>query len=122
MRQAMHIHPFPDDRTDPHARIQRAVWILEDDLQLTSLAPQRFSVESQEVLSRKVDRSRRRLEQAQDEAPEGRFSTTGLADDAERFTVRQIEAHPVDGAQKNGSPPQRPRSHGEMLAQIPNAQ
>src|SRR4051812_44525549 len=86
-----------DDRADRLARVQGRVRVLEDHLHV---APQRLELRARlvrDVLAAVDQLAARRLEQPRDEAGRRRLAAAGLADDAERLALDDVEAHAVDG-------------------------
>ncbi len=112
---------FFDDVADAHARVERGVRILEDDLHLATRLAQAIAGEAQHVFPLKANFSRCRFDEPQDAAAGGRLATAGFTDQAERFAGIDREADPVDGA--NGcrpSPAEKPLRTREFLHQIPD--
>jgi hypothetical protein len=87
---------FGDDVPDGHARIQRCVGILEDDLQLAACLPHLPPVRFRQVLALEDDRAFGRLQQLQDAVAGRRLTRAGLADEPERLAGMHIERDVVD--------------------------
>ena len=85
---------------DRHARIERGVGILEDDLKPAAMAPQLIGIEHKRILAVVQHAPARRPHQAHDAARERRLARAGLADDAKRLALRNPESHAVHGADK----------------------
>src|SRR6516225_4370650 len=71
LHQAMNGQRLAYDRADCHARIERGIRILENDLHVAAQRPQLGPVERRDVRTLKPHLARGRLNQAQDAAPGG---------------------------------------------------
>ena len=60
-----------DDLAHSHARIQRGIGILENNLQVTTLGTHRRVREMSEILAAEQNLARRRLRKAQDRTAQG---------------------------------------------------
>src|SRR5262249_37515510 len=85
------------DRTDRHARIERGIRILKNDLHVAAQGPQLRSVERCDVRTLKPPLARGRLSQAQDTAPGGGLAAAGFAHQTQGLPRAYLEAHVVDG-------------------------
>src|SRR5678816_3945501 len=86
--------------SDRHARIERGVWVLEDDLHL---APQRLELGGRrvrEVLAGEADLAGGRLLETQDEPANGGLSAAGFADQSQGLAGENVEADVLDGAHR----------------------
>ena len=97
----MDVERLGDDRADGHARIERGVGVLEDDLHVAAAAgasrPCRARRRSSPI---EAALARGRLDQPQQQARQGRLAAAGFADDAQRLAGGQRQAHIVDGADR----------------------
>ena len=86
-----------DDVADRHPGVERGVGVLEDDLDVATqpahLAPGRAAP----VGTLEDDLARGGLLEAHEQPAQRGLATAGLADDAERLALVQVEAHAVDG-------------------------
>src|SRR3546814_3923291 len=89
-------HRLGDDLADLHARIQRAVRILEDDLDLLAKQVQALAVEVRELHAVDDVLAGGLLLELQDAAAGRRLAAAGLAHQAERFALPHGEADVVD--------------------------
>ena len=89
---------FCNDVADLHARIQRRIWILKDDLHLVSQFAQLALAHCGNVASLKFNVTTRWFDEPQQAAAGSRFTTSGLAHQTESLAARDIERHAVDGA------------------------
>ena len=92
----MDVDRLGDDVADLHARIERAVGVLEDHLNPPAQAIEALAVEVRQVcaierISPAVGRSSCRMQR-----PVRGLAATGLADEAERLAAANVEAHAVD--------------------------
>ena len=88
-----------DDVFDRHARIERAIRVLEDDLHGAPFRPHGLHVERGNISPIEQDGAVGGLDQADQRAAERRLAATGLADETERFAGHDIEVHAVHRAQ-----------------------
>src|SRR6185437_5219923 len=107
-----------NDLADPHARAERAVRILEDDLHLAPVAHQFLAVQLAYILTVKADGAAGRILLEQDQLGRRGLAAAGLADDAQglAFADHKIDAvdrlDPADLATRK-----HPRVDGEMLGE-----
>ncbi len=94
------VHPqrLGQDFADGHARIERGVGVLEDDLHVPAQPAQLVLVEVGDLLALEAHRARRRVHQAQDQASGGRLAAAGFADQRQRLAAGDLEADVLDGA------------------------
>src|SRR6266567_7642067 len=107
---------------DGHARIERRVRVLEDDLQRASPRAQALRVECEKVFALELDRSRGRLDQTQDQPAGGRLPATRLADQRQRLAFADLEVDAVDGTHGPALAPEDAVAQREMLDELPDAQ
>ena len=96
-----------DARADAPARIERGERILEHHLDTAPAFPQLPPPQLREVRAADPNAARVGSEEPGDQAGDGRFSRTGFADEAERFSSADGEAHiahRVDDALAGKSP------------------
>ena len=98
-----------------HARIERRVRVLEDDLHLAARTGASPRAPSAVIRAVDSDRARRRLDQPQDRLAGGRLAAAGLADEAERLACRDREADAVDRVDLSGQAPEHALPHREVL-------
>jgi len=92
--QPVDVERLADDVGDGHARVQGRIRVLEHHLhvapvQVDVLTVDRVPVEEHLAGGRRV--------QVDQRAADGRLSAAGLADEAERLALVDLEAHAVDG-------------------------
>src|SRR5262249_11537345 len=92
-REAMDLDSLGDDAADPHARVERSVRVLEDDLHLAPQAPELAPREIGEPPAVEHDLARARLDEAEQKASERRLAAARFPDDAERFALVDRQAH-----------------------------
>ena len=95
--EAMDQQRLLDARADPHARIERGVRVLKDDLHVAPASAQGFWRQTQQVLAVEQELAAGRLDQAQHGARERRLAATGFADDADGLAACLGKAHAVHG-------------------------
>ena len=111
-----------DDVADGHARVERCVRVLEDDLHLAANVAQLPPRQVRDVTTVELDLARRRISQPDQRAREGRLATPGLADEPERLpgVDRQIDA--VDGMDVPDRALHDPGADREMLVEVFDAE
>jgi hypothetical protein len=95
--QPVDLQRFADDVADRHARVERGVRVLEDDLHLFAQRTQRGPAQAGDVAPIERDAAGRRVGQAQDHAAGGRLARARLADETQRFAAADVEVDAVDG-------------------------
>src|SRR5229473_8261001 len=93
----VHLHRLGDDVADLHARIERAVWILEDDLDAAPQRPELLVLEPGEVDAVIDDLAGGRPLEQQDAAAGRRLAATTFADQPKRLPAAKREVDAVDG-------------------------
>src|SRR5204863_4091784 len=84
-----------DNLPHAHARIQRRVRILKDDLHVAPGMTKRVAREAEHVLSAKEHLASGRLDQPEDAAACRRFSAARLSNEPERLRLVERKAHIV---------------------------
>src|SRR5216683_937123 len=106
-----------DDAPHAHPRIERAERILEDDLHALARGPELVGGERDKVPALEADVPRAWLDQPQDEPPRRGLATTRLADEPQRLTRLEREAHTVHGPDHAAPPGEPGPAHGELLGE-----
>ena len=92
-----------------HPRVERAVGVLKDDLQVPAKFPERASVRCAYVAAVKHDASGRGRYEPKHAASDGRLAASRLTDEAESLTLADAERNAVDcfydsdGASQDGA-------------------
>src|SRR5207302_880648 len=87
-----------DDRLpDGTARAERAIWVLEDDLDAPPRATQIFAIGMGDFLLTNANRPSRRIDQPNHATRQGRLSAPGFPDQAEHFAATHIEVGVLEG-------------------------
>ena len=92
----MDLEAFLDDLGDRHARRERAVGILENDLHVAAERTHFLETAPLQIVTHESDQSFGR-DQPQDRASERRLARAGFADHAERLALAQLDAQAVAG-------------------------
>src|SRR5581483_5518738 len=116
--EVMQRQGLAEDLPDRHARIERGVGILEDDLRLLAERAQLIVVEGKQVAALETDAAGIRLDQAQHQPADGGLAAAGLADQRQRLAGIDVEADAVDGFDEGGRPAEQIPRGREMLDQI----
>src|SRR5262245_57845606 len=111
----MHAHRLADDLSDRHARVERGVRVLEDDLHALAHAHHLIAREACEVHALEADLPTRRIVEPQHQPAKGGLAATRLADQTQRLAAPGLERDIVDGADEARAPEQT-RPDGEELA------
>ncbi len=90
-RQSVDLDPLGDRIPDSHPWIERAVRILEDDLQLSPGLPQLGSAERQEIAPLEGDGTAGGLQQAEDRATDRGLAAPRLPDEPKRLSRADSE-------------------------------
>ena len=96
-RDLVHGEWLADDASNRHARIQRRVRVLEDDLHLAAQRPHPRPVVVRDVLAAQLDGSGGRLDQLQRGLAGRRLSASALAHEPQRLAPADGEGYAVDG-------------------------
>ena len=107
-----------DALADRGARVERAEWVLEDDLHPPPVPLQGGAVEARDVDAVEGDRPGRRLDEAEQEASDGRLAAAGLPDEAKGLAVADLEAHPVHGPDQPDGAHQQAALDREVLHEV----
>ena len=110
----VNVNGFADDLGDGHARVERAVGILEDHLEAAPAAAQRRGLEASEILPFEPDLAGGRFDEPDGGASEGGLAATAFADEADRFARRDGQADVVDGAHEVLGGTEQARFNREM--------
>src|SRR5262249_10163565 len=100
---------------DGHARIERAVRVLENDLQGAALRAQRLVIEREQVVAVEADASCGGLDQPQHEAAGRRLAATRFSDQREGLAGGEVEVDAVDRAHRAVRAAEESGTHGEVL-------
>ena len=93
---AVHLQRLGDDVADRHARIERRIGILEDDLDLPADHPHLPPLQGGDVGAVEFDAARGRLDQPHDQAAGGGFAAARFADHGQRLALIDVEADIID--------------------------
>src|SRR5690348_826782 len=116
--ETMDLDSFADNRPHPHARIQRCVGILEDELHLTAQMTKFAAGKGGEIASVEEDLAGSWLDELEDEPAQRRFPRSRLADQPERFARDDFEVDAVDRLDaKPLAPKQILETRGKFLAE-----
>ena len=105
------------DLADGHARIERRIGILEDDLRIAAEGAQFVGVQCEQIASLEANSSRIRLDQAQHQPADGGFAAAGFADQRQRLAGIDAEADAIDRLDERGRPAEHRPLGDEMLDQ-----
>ena len=99
--QTMEVQRFREHVADCHARIERAVRVLEDDLHLAAQRAHLALFQCAQLAAVEPYLARRGLEEPQQQPPGGRFAAARLAHQRQRLAGMELEAdavHRLDAA------------------------
>jgi hypothetical protein len=119
----VHAERCADDRADRVPRVQRAVGVLEDHLDLPAHRRHRLVRQGGEVLPLEHHRARGRVVEPGDQAAGRGLATAGLTDEAQGAALLDLERDAVDGLHVADRAPDQPRGlHGEVLLEVTDRQ
>src|SRR5262249_19801114 len=107
-----------EDLAHGHARIERRVGILEDDLRALAERAQRAGGGPGDVGAVDDHAARARLVQTQDGAADRRLAAARLADEAQRLAGGDVERDAVDGLDDALAAAEEAGPRGEVLGQV----
>ena len=116
--EVMQHQRLAEDLGDRHARVERGVRVLEDDLRLPAERAQCVGVEAEQVTPFETDAAGVRLDQAQHQAAHGRLAAAGFADQGQRLAGIDVEADAIDRPNESGRPAEQIARSREMLDQV----
>ena len=118
LRQSVDGQRLADHLLHRHARIQGGIRVLEDHLHLAPQRPQVLGIGAGHVPALEQDLTPGRLQQAQQQAPDGGLAGAALPDQSHALAAAQGEAHPVDRVHGAGAPGQQARANGKVLGEV----
>ena len=89
--------PLADNIADPHARVERGVWVLKNNLHFAAHVAQFALRHSEKILTLKNHLAAGGLDQTQDRSPQGRFAAARLSDQTDGFALIDGQVDAVDG-------------------------
>src|SRR5690349_13346848 len=98
-----------------HARIERGIGVLEDDLRLPAERAQFDVIEREQVTSLEADASRIGPDQPPHKTADGRFAAAGVADQRQRLAGLDMEAHAVNRPHERRRPAEQIARRREMF-------
>src|SRR5215471_11631856 len=117
-REAVDDERLADNRADRHARIERGVGVLKNDLHVAAERTQFAAGQYGRVLALEPDLAGSRFDKAQDAAAGRGFAAAGLADEPQRLAAADIEADAVDGMHAFDRARQQSALDRKMLNQV----
>ena len=108
---------FAQDPADGHARVERGVGVLEDDLGIPAEAAQLAGIQGQQIAALEADTAGIRLDQPEHQPAHGRFSASGFADQRQRLAGVEAKADPVDRPDQGGRPSEQRTIGDEIFCQ-----
>ena len=122
--QAIDQHGLGDDLAHGHARVERAVGILEDDLDLAAIVLQRLPLDARHVDAAEHDLAGGRLLKPQQRAADGGLAATRFPHEADRLAREHVERQPVHRAHQEvlALEQPQPRGHIEIGGEIARLQ
>ncbi len=103
---AVHLERRQQDPADGLARVERGAGVLEHGLHGPAQPLERTASQGPDVLAFDEDAAGGGAEQVQRHAQQGRLARSGLADDAQRLALGDLECHVVDGPRLGAAAPQ----------------
>ena len=115
--QTVNAQTLPDDRPDRHARVERTVRVLEDDLHAPPQAAHFSTPQSAEIATAEEDIPFGRFEQAQDQPSESGLAAAALSDHPQGLPGQYRKRHTVDSADVAADASPQPFADLEVLLQ-----
>ncbi len=106
-----------DRVADLHPRVERAVGILEDDLEVAAAAAQLFALEREQVGAAEVQGPFVRFDQPDQDPPERGLAGAGLADQADDLGGHHVEVDTIDGVERRCPGTEQTAARPEALRQ-----
>ena len=114
---ALHPQPLGDAVADGGPRVERGERVLEHDLHLGPHPAQLRARRRQEILALVAQRAGVRIQEAQQQAPQGALAAPRLPHEAEHLARPHVEVDVGHGVDPPLGPAQRPAADGERLHQ-----
>src|SRR5215831_169051 len=118
LRQPMNGQGLADDGAHAHARVERGIRVLKDDLDVAAKRAKRVAIERAHILAIEADIARCRLDQAQHATARGRFAATGFADKPKRFARIDMKIDAADRMDGSGLTLQHPAADRKCLGEV----
>ena len=116
--EAVDAQPFADAVGDRCPWIEARVRVLEDHLHPAPIGLEVGALEAGDVLAVEADRSRGRIDQPQQQPPDGRLAAAGLANQSKRLAPLDVEADVVHGLHQGHGPLRDAALHREVLDEV----
>jgi hypothetical protein len=100
----VHVERLGEDLAHRHARVERGIGILEDDLHVAAHPPQVALAEVGDLLALEAHRAPGRVHQAEHEAAGRRLAAARFAHQRQGLAAGDLEAHVLDGAHHADQP------------------
>ena len=120
LRQLVNDQGFADDRADAHARIERGVRVLKDDLDVAAQDAKLAGIQRSDILAFETYLARGRFDQAKHAASGGRFTAAGFAYQPEGLAAPDIEIDAVDRVDAAGVTAEQAALERKFLGQVPD--
>src|SRR4029079_3453166 len=117
-RQLVDDQGLADDRTDIHARIERGIGVLEDDLDVAAQQAKLVRRQLPDILAFKMDVARGLTRQAKPAASGGRFAAAGCADQPQGLAAVDVKVHAVDRVDAVGVAAEQTALERKFLGQV----
>src|SRR5260370_885981 len=118
-RQLVNDQGLANDRADVHARIERRIRVLKDNLDVAAQDAKLGRLQRSDILAFKMDLAPGRFDQAKHATPGGRFTTAGFANQPEGFAAVDVKIDTVDRMDAAGLTAEQAALEGKFLGQIP---
>src|SRR5262249_25771311 len=109
-----------EDLPDGHARIERAIGVLEDELRVAAQRPELTLLKRRDIATVETDASCRWFDQPQHQPAKGRFTAAGFAHERECFAGLERKAHPIHGGHSWGRTAENRAASDKLAADVLN--
>src|SRR6266849_8338761 len=121
-RQLVNDQGFANDRADVHARIERCIRVLKDNLDVAAQDAKLAGLQRPDILAFKMYLAPGRFDQAKHATPGSRFATAGFANQPERFAALDVKIDAVARMGAAGSAAEQAALEREFLGQVPDSE
>jgi hypothetical protein len=116
--KSMNVDCFADDLRNGHARIKRAVRVLENHLEPAPSLAECAALQARDVVAFEENPSGGWFDETNDRASKCGLAAAAFADESECFSGRDVETHIIDGLDVFGGATEESAFHGKVHLEI----
>src|SRR6266550_8702727 len=121
-RQLVNDQGFANDGADVHARIERCIGVLKDNLDVAAQDAKLAGVQRPDILAFEMYLAPGRFDQAKHATPGGRLTTAGFANQPQGFAALDVKVDTVDRMDAAGLTAEQAALEREYLGQVPDSE